>query len=244
MKRGQVTIFILIGILIVSAVLIFFLWGRPIYINNNSASLGFESCVGDALQERILELEVNGGFIDPEFTYLHRGKEFVYLCYTSEFYETCIVQVPFLKNNFDRELESVIQNDVNICYENSLAALQEQGYEVISGNVDYNIEIEPGSVRIEIDAPTSVGSRGFGKFNSEVSSSLYDLLMLSTSILQFETRYGDTDLSSYEVLYPNYDINKLKMSDGTTIYSLEAKGTGDTFSFASRSLAWPAGYDL
>ena len=55
--RGQVTIFILIGIIIVSALLIFFLWGQPTYFSDRSGVKGFEGCVSDALEEGIGKLK-------------------------------------------------------------------------------------------------------------------------------------------------------------------------------------------
>lgn len=243
-KRGQVTIFILIGIVIISAILVYFLWLEPTYFSDSGGRFGFEGCVQDVLEENILKLEENAGFIDSQFSYMYDGRDYVYLCYTPEYYQTCTVQVPFLKNVFDEELEKSIRDGVDICYDNSLNELKSQGYDVVGGVVDYNIEIEPGQVRLEVEAPTSLGDQSVSRFNVMLPSPLYDMLMIATSILQFETHYGDSDLSSYALLYPDYYIDKMKMGDGTTIYDLENKRTGDKYSFASRSLAWPAGYDL
>ena len=242
--RGQVTIFILIGIVIVSAVLVFFLWMQPTYFTERGAKLGFESCVGDALKQGIGELEKNAGFVNPDFSYSYDGNNFVYLCYTNEYYKTCTVQVPFLKNTFDENLESFMRDKIDNCYDNSLENLREQGYSVIAGEVDYNIEIEPGVVRVEIEAPTSVGEQRFARFNVEVNSPTYELIMIATSILQFEAKYGDSDSSAISLLYPDYFIDKIKRGDGTTVYILENKVMGNKFLFASKSLVWPAGYDL
>jgi len=70
------------------------------------------------------------------------------------------------------------------------------------------------------------------------------MLMIATSLLQFEAKYGDSDTSSMMIYYPDYIIDKIKRDDGTTVYILENKEFGNKFQFASRSLAWPAGYDL
>ncbi|MBS3087565.1 hypothetical protein J4226_03130 [Candidatus Pacearchaeota archaeon] len=243
-KKGQVTIFILIGILIVSAILIFFLWARPTFLSEGSGVKGFEGCVADAMENGISELEGKAGFIDADFTYTYQGEELTYLCYTNNFYETCTVQVPFLKNVFDENLEVLIREEVDACYEASLNSLKDQGYEVVSGAVNYNVEIEPGVVRLEIDAPTSVGTSRFARFNVKVNSPAYETVMIATSILQFETKYGDSDVSAMMLYYPDYYIEKTKRGEGTTVYVLENKVFGDKFKFASRSLVFPAGYDL
>ena len=97
-------------------------------------------------------------------------------------------------------------------------------------------------MRVEIEAPTTVGGQRQTRFGVDVNSPIYEILMVSTSILQFEVEYGDADTSSMMFLYPNLIIDKLKRSDGTTIYMIEDKLTKTKFQFASRSIAWPAGY--
>jgi len=73
---------------------------------------------------------------------------------------------------------------------------------------------------------------------------MYDLVMISTSILNFEARYGDSNPLSFMVYYPSLWIDKLKQGDGTKIYILTDLNTGESFTFASRSLSWPAGYGI
>ena len=243
-KRGQVTIFIIIGIIIVSAVLVFFLWVHPTYFSQMGSGLGFEGCVEDVVEDAIEELEMKAGFIEPEFTYSYDGMELTYLCYTNAYYETCSVQVPFLKNVFDEQMEILIRDEVDACYAASVSDLKGRGYDVVSGVVDYDVVIEPGAVRVEIDAPTTVGATRVARFNVRVNAPTYEMVMIATSILQFETKYGDADTSSMMLLYPDYIIDKIKRGDGTTVYILEHKDLGNKFQFASRSLAWPAGYGV
>ena len=243
-KRGQVTVFIIIGIIIVSAVLVFFLWAKPTYFSDAGRGLGFEGCVEDAVEDAVEELELKAGFVNPEFTYSYDGMELTYLCYTNAYYETCSVQVPFLKNTFDEQMEVLIRDEVDACYDASVNDLKGRGYEVVSGTVEYDVVIEPGAVRVEIGAPTTVGSTRIARFNVRVNAPTYDMVMLATSILQFETKYGDADVSSMMLLYPDYIIDKIKRGDGTTVYILEHKDLGNKFQFASRSLAWPAGYGV
>jgi hypothetical protein len=241
-KKGQVAIFVIVGIMIVVAILVFFLWARPTYLIEGAGELNFEKCVEDVVEQGIGELEGKAGFAEPEFTYAYSGEGVTYLCYTAEYYDTCTVQVPFLKNSFEKELGILIRDGIDECYGDSLSELRGQGYSVEQGDVSYDILIEPGIVRVEIDAPTVVGSASFARFNVGVNSPLYDMLMIATSILQFETRYGDSDVSSIMLYYPDLIIDKLKQSDGTTVYIMEHKTFGNKFKFASRSLVFPAGY--
>ena len=241
-KRGQVTLFIILGLIIVAGILVFFLWVQPTYILNKTGAIGFEGCVEGVVEDAIAELELKAGFINPQFTYSYNGEELTYLCYTNDYYQTCTVQVPFLKNTFDEQMEIFIRDDVDACYENSIDELKAQGYSVTSGVVNYDVMIEPSIVRVEIDAPTTVGGSQFARFNVKVNSPVYEMVMIATSLLQFETKYGDADTTSMMEFYPDYVISKMKRSDGTTIYSLTHKELGNKFQFASKSLVWPAGY--
>jgi len=240
-KRGQVTIFIIIGILIVSVVLVFFLYIKPNYIDGGTTELGFESCVKGVVEDNLKNLE-NGGSIDPEFTYLYDGEEIPYLCYTSEYYKTCTVQVPFLKQHYIENLERLTSSGITSCYEDSISELRAQGYEVTSGKITYNISFDPGIITVFINAPTTAGSSRFSKFNVKMSSSIYEILMIATSMLQYEVEFGDTVTDDYRLLYPDYSVQKIKRGDGTSIYIIEHKDSQVKFRFASRSLAWPAGY--
>ncbi len=241
-KKGQVTVFVIVAIVIVAAIIVFLLWVQPTYFSELGGGLNFEGCIEDVVEQAIDELGLKAGFVNPGFTYAYNGEQFSYLCYTNEYYKTCTVQVPFLKNAFDEQMESLIRSKIDNCYINSVDDLVAQGYDVVGGVVDYDVLIEPGVVRVEIDAPTSVGSQGFSRFNVRVSSPIYDMIMIATSILQFESSLGDSDTSTMMGFYPDYIVSKIKRDDGTTVYVLEHKILGNKFQFASRSLAWPAGY--
>jgi hypothetical protein len=243
-KKGQVTLFILIALVLVSVILLFFLWVRPTYLLEESGGLGFENCVRDALEETIDDLSVNAGFVNPTFTYQYNSEDFTYLCYTEEYYETCVVQVPFLKNTFEEQAEGVLRNEIDDCYSSSVSDLKAQGFDVKSGTVSYDVLLEPGVARVQIEAPTTVGSQKFTRFNVELTSHIYDMLMIATSILQYEAQLGDSDVTTMMAIYPDYIIDKIKRSDGTTVYILEDKILGTKYQFASKSLVWPAGYIL
>jgi hypothetical protein len=71
---------------------------------------------------------------------------------------------------------------------------------------------------------------------------MYDLLAIATSIIDFETTYGDSETTIYMDYFRNVKVEKNKLSEGTTIYTLTDRNTLEEFKFASRSLVYPAGY--
>lgn len=244
-KKAQVTVFILVAILLVVGILIYFFLISPSLEVREGTRLDFDSCVSDVVENNIKLLGLQGGFVEPEFSYLYENNEVGYLCYTNLYYSLCSVQKPFLKNHFEENLEAISRGEINECYENSVLNLQEEGYEVVAGKVDFEVAIEPGVVKVDVKAPTSVEKdvgQNFENFDVSVKSNLYDVLMVSTSILQYEAKYGDADVSNFMIFYPDLKVQKIKRSDGTTIYMVEDKIDETKFQFASRSLAWPPGY--
>lgn len=242
-KRGQVTIFVIIALMIAIGVIVFFMWVRPSLDFKGGPSLGFEGCVKDSITEAVDILEKTTGLGSSGFTYQYKGKDIPYICYTNNFYQTCTVQKPLLKKNFEKALKEMVEDEIQACYTSSINSLKAQGYEVTNGNLKYETLFEPGVIRIPIQAPTTVNSQSFAKLNVEINSPIYEMVMIATSILQQESRFGDSDTAAFMNYHPDYVVLKMKRDDGTTIYTIRSKLFGNEMQFASRSLAWPAGFD-
>lgn len=243
-KRGQVTIFIILAIIIVAGIVSFFIWIKPTMSSKTGARIGFSGCIQDSLENKIAELEKTGGIINPQFVYKYQDEEYPYFCYASEYYKQCTMQVPFPDSKFEEQLEIAIREEVNACYTESIEELKSQGYDVIQGNINYNITLEQDGIRMKIDAPTVVGSQSFARFNVKLDTPIYEMTMIATSILQYETSYGDSDTDTLTTLYPDYKITKIKTGNGSTLYEIESKLYKNKYRFASRSLVFPPGYDI
>jgi hypothetical protein len=139
-----------------------------------------------------------------------------------------------------------MKSKIESCYETGIAELKSKGYDVVSGKLNYTININPSEIKVVLKAPTSISSADSTKrvenFEIQIVSELYDVLMIANSILQFETHYGDAETSSFMIYYPDLKIEKIRREGGIKIYSI----TNDEikYRFASRSYAWPAGYGI
>ena len=248
-KRGQATIFIIIAVVIVVGIIILFFLAPDLGFN-----LRGEIVPNEFLQEKIQdsvnsEIEIlakQGGYSNPEGAILYRGNNVKYLCYTAQYYLPCRVQQPMIKEHFEEELNSAVEQSVKENVGSLKSEYERRGFSV-SGpeTVESSVKIVPGEIRIDVKAPMTVTkdvTQNFNEFNIEMESQMYDLLMLATSIIDFESTYGDSETSLYMQYYPNLDIQKIKLGDGSTIYILRDVTTDEEFMFASRGLAWPGGY--
>jgi len=251
-KRGQVAIFVIVAIVIVVAgILVYFLVPgvRSAISGEIVPSDFFRSCVDDSLQENIQLLASQGGYANPEGYILHNGNRVKYLCYTSQYYFPCKVQQPLVKRNFEMELEKVLDDEAGRCVGELREEYEGRGFDVRGGeDVAINVEIAPDKIIVStetsITASRDETTINFRSIRFEEESQMYDLVLISTSIVDLEATYGDIETNLYYDYYPNIVIEKNKLSDGTTVYGVEDVTTGEKFNFASRSLAWPGGYGL
>ncbi len=242
-KRGQLTLFIILAIVIVAAILITTLWIKPDFNFRRSAPLDFDGCVEQEIENAITELSKTGGFAKPTLTQEYKGELLPIFCTTDDFYETCTVQVPFPHKLFVNELDAAIESKVQECYDGQIENLLAQGLNVTQGKIDYNLSVEPSRVKAVINAPTTIGSQQFQRFTVETQTNIYQTLMIATSILEQEVTFGDSDIDTLMLYYPEFVITKTKLGDGTTIYTIKEINSESVYKFASKSLVWPSGFD-
>ena len=102
----------------------------------------------------------------------------------------------------------------------------------------------PGEIVVDFSYPISITkeeTQSFQKFAFSRKSEMYDLLLIATSIVQFESSLGDAETLLYSQYYPDLNIEKIK-TNGDTIYTVKNVVTKESFRFATRSLVWPPGY--
>jgi hypothetical protein len=246
--KGQVTIYVIIGLVIVGLAVLgvmFFPEIRNVVSGDFNPDGFLETCIEPEVRQGINVLSAQGGYLNPEGFVLYEGKKVKYLCYSSEYYQTCIVQDPMVKNSFESELKGLVLTRAEECGRQLSSEYKNRGFEVSSGDVSVDLSLEPGRARFLIEAPLTVTketTETFRDFEIDVDTEIYDLLLISQSIIDFESTYGDSETTNYLQYYPDLSIGKIKLQDGTTIYKVSNVVTTEEFTFASRSLAWPAGY--
>lgn len=250
-KRGQTTVFIILAIVIVVfGILIYFFYPQV------SSALGFSvapsAFMSECIQSEVLSgvdlLSKQGGYANPEGYITYEGQNVKYLCYTSQYYIPCYVQQPLLRAHFEQELAQLLKTKAESCATELENYYKSRGYTVSrDGETGVSVTIVPEKISVVVSAPMTVtkeNTQKFREFRFEEKSNMYSLLMTATSIIDFESTYGDSETTSYMQYYPNLKIQKNKLGDGSKIYTLSDVTSGESFTFASRSLAWPGGYGL
>jgi hypothetical protein len=242
-KRSQLTLFIIVAIVIVAVLIILFYPKLKRVFMPSTPSVQLGECIKNKLNEAIELVSKRGGSVEPVNAIMFGSERIEYLCYTNQYYKTCVMQQPLLRQHIEREILDYVKPQTKQCVENLKKDLEKKGYS-ISGIEDVSVSIVPNNVKIVVSGFSAVkGDTGesYKKFVVEKKSKLYSLIMLTASILNWEARYGDSDITAYMIYYPNVKVEKYKQSDGSKIYIL-TDSSRDKFIFATRSLSWPAGY--
>ncbi len=250
-KRGQITIFVIIAVLVVAAAVLFYLAYPQIRASfggeTQSPEQTLNACISAPLTERLTTIGLQGGSMNPQFAFTFPdGTKTEYLCYTYEFYKTCSVQQPLLKEHIERELKSAISSTVSGCVDELKQNLESQGYEVSIRNKDFTLELYPQNVIINLTSPILLRKAdtqtNLPSVTILIRNNLYELVSIAESIINYEAELGDSETTIYMNYYPNLKVEKVKQSDGTKIYTLTNRESNQQFRFASRSLSWPPGY--
>ncbi len=249
-KKGQVTIFIILAIIIVGLGILIYMFYPEIKaafgfrIENPNAFL--QECLEDDIEKSIEILSAQGGSINPEFFYLYQDNKIEYLCYTKEYYQLCTIQRPLLKQHAESEIKSDISNKVSECLDDLENTFRRRGYQVNLKKEAFDVELLPKRVIVVFNNTLSLKkgeeTQTYDRLNVIINNNLYELVIIAQSIINIENTVGDVETTFYMDYYHDLKVEKKKQSEGTKIYILTDKNTGNKFQFASRSLIWPPGY--
>lgn len=248
-KKGQMAIFIILAIAIVAIILLiaFYPKIKSVVTGGELTPSNFiKSCINNDIQSTMDLMNKQGGYINPDGFYVYNGEKLKFLCYTNEYYQTCVVQEPGVVTHYEKELAKAIESKAKECYSNMRTQYEKQGYSVSGSLRDIKVELTPKYVNVLFDTPLSISKESTVTYDGvkvQVASKIYDLLSIAQSIVEFEAYYGDSETTNYMQYYPDLKIEKIKMSDGTKVYKVSDVISKEEFDFASRSLSWPPGYE-
>lgn len=247
-ERGQVTVFIIIALIIVLAVLVY-LFYPEIKSTISGEKEDPASFIQNCLEEDVLALSetisLHGGSISPGHYILYQGEKVEYLCYSQNYHEACTMQQPLLDNHIEREIKTSITEKVGKCFSDLRSSYEKQGYTVRLANDDFSVELMPKRIVLNFNSSltlTKSETQNYDSFRVIVNNNLYELVSITDSILNWETKYGDAETTVYMDAYKDLKVEKKKQSEGSTIYVLTDRNNGNKFQFASRSFAWPPGF--
>lgn len=248
-KRAQVTIFIIVAIVIIGlGFLFYFLFpGARLgtTFDERDPNAFIQTCLESKIREVVDLVSKQGGSIRPGFYFTYNEIPIEYLCYTNQHNALCVIQQPLLKEHIESEIKNEIQNDVVSCFNSLKQSYERRGYNVQMQSGDTHVELLPKKIVMSfryVVTATRGETRRHEDFSVILNNNLYELISIAGSIINFEAAYGDADPTIYMTLYPELKVEKNIRDDGTKIYTITHRNSGNKFQFASRSFVILPGY--
>lgn len=247
-KRSQVTVFIILALAILVILILLFVQRQNIFPTTSAQTspvFEIKKCMADAVKQNAGLIASQGGSLNPSSSYLYEGNKLQYLCYSSEYYQPCVMQKPLLKSDIERELEESSKSQIESCINAIKDSLIKKGYTVNSKKPDVKVELILNNIIVSaenVDLEISKASKeSYKSIKTEISSKMYEFAMIASSISNLEAHYGNSETMTYMMYYPSLKVQKIPQGDGTRVYILTNKETNEKFMFAARSMTYPSG---
>ena len=250
-KKGQATIFILVGIAIIAllAVLLFLRYGpdregsgakEEIEVKNYIEKCATENAVNIA-DEMIL----HGGFINSTNVKLFNNISVEYLCRNNGYFKPCVNQHAALISEMEEELVQHISPKLSKCFEDIDKQLKKKGANVKAEAPQIRALFVYDKIILKIKRNMSLEYHDqkfqFSDFDSEVSHPIYNFGVVARDIVNNEASYCYFENVGYVTLHTEFRIRRVALSDETKIYQISHIPTGKDLTFAVRGCAVRAG---
>ena len=255
-KRGQVTVFVILGILIVVILaVVFYLYGERLKIQTKEEvkfdasnvevfNLYAQDCIDKHGIDGINLVGKQGGEINPGFyqnwNCIAPGNcdKVSYACFTTE-YSSCYNKKPFFKEFVEEELTNYLRTNVKSCIDKGLNEIRDvSGYTVNAEQFKLNVSVLDYNTIVNVDYPITI-TKGDSvlkqdKFSQTFNAPLGRLIKVAQDIVNMEINSPQSyaDIDNY-VLLQNGDIALERQTYANTeIYIANARDNLYKFQFA------------
>lgn len=260
-KRGQTTVFIIIGVIIVVGIVLFFIlkgdaseqdegYSQSSKINPNSY---LKTCLNDKIRGDIRELRLKGGYFNNplgiDFSFEDEpSRKIAYLCYTNEYVKKCVNHQPVLMSHLEEEIKNKIDEGslVEKCWDSLISDYKAKNYKV-NGSYDnwttylkrnkFGVKLRGVDLTIKKENETNK----IDKIEAiEIPTKIYNLAEVAQEIINKEAEYCHFQPLAYMLINPEYEIDTEKAPDESLIYTITEMETNKKFRFAIRNCVTPS----
>lgn len=203
-KHAQVTVFIIMGVVILSTVGVMYALKNlgtndvveesfSFRLDNEPGAFSnyIESCVREEAKPLIKELGLNGGTLSESVFRMYHNISYNYLC-LHEHGRGCVNDIRTREYMGD-ELKRELLERLPLCVD--MGNFKDQGYNVVEGEMDLNVIIGTNTVDIVLSYPLKISKEEFNfemdKFPVLIKSNLGKLYDLAIQILNSEIEDGE-----------------------------------------------------
>lgn len=245
-KRGQVTIFIILAIIVVATIVGYFLLrGAPISeINPQENPQAFiEKCLKDNIEKSSEKIFSLGGALNAENYLLFNKTNIRFLCHTAENNVLCKIEDPIMKKTMEDSIREDSLSEVRSCFDDLKKSFE--NYDYTEEPLSYTVEILPQTIRATALKKITISKddqfQQFNSFISEEYSPAYNFILITNGILrdELDCECGVISCTSDITLWSQTNLGFRLGLDITPrmerVYSIQDRMTNQEFKFAVRN---------
>lgn len=208
MKKGQVTVYIIFGIVILSIIGLI-LYARNIgigispedFLKNSMEDVQQElsDCVGTIGEEAIETIGLQGGTLYPSKYRMYKNYNVNYLCTNLPKDSRCINRMLLLED-MEKEISKYVRDNIDNCF-----VLDTTRFSVEKGNKEVKVTIAENNVLMHLKYPITLKKGNIIKRSEDVSKvvnvPLGKLYNVVDDIVESEALYGDFDPLTYMLVH-------------------------------------------
>jgi hypothetical protein len=224
-KKGQITMFILIGIIIVVAIVLMFLFYKnrmiePLINIESYPEKNIGECfieVVEGATEKVLEAN---GYLHstPEVNLSYMNITVPYLCYTDINYDRCKVNEPFFIRHIEGEIKKEAEDGIEKCFNDLKRDISSKGYEInIENTENYSLALLPNEINVIVKKKVVIKKEGvydeFEAFETKIKSPVYEMALISQEITNQESKFCNSEYVEMLRQYKDFKIRKVQLGN-------------------------------
>jgi hypothetical protein len=236
-KRGQATIFIIIGLILLLSTTIFVYYttksveqeiGTPIpdEIDQTSFKAYVESCIDSTTEQIIQKIALQGAIYEPTFYITYKSNNIAYWCYGED--DNQCVNALNTKDDVADQIIYGLRNEITTCLD--FVAFEQQGYEIEQETLDGTAIIADNSVDITVTYPIKIKNSNqeivVESFHTSIETPIGHLVTIAQFIINEEAT-GSFDLHTWQQEHADVIIERAKPYP-STIYTISSSNNIQT----------------
>jgi hypothetical protein len=249
-KKAQLTLFVILGIILVAAIVFFFTLSNnelnPFRQKTSSPAEYLSTCIEEAIADSEGEFfESFSSLGGSSLLYKYNLQSMPFLCYSTEFYSPCIPQNPLLIESVRKNMENYVSRELSRCILTLKEDYENKGYSFEYSS--FTLSLTFNELDISYDAKTSIRiDRGdesilISTRYGNSPSSLPKLLRTAETIVNYESVFCEFNYMTWQAINRDLIIKRFRAGDQTKVYSVGLRGFDNEIKFAIRTCVLPAG---
>lgn len=224
-KKAQISVFIIIGIVIIIALVAYFAVtnksispqaAQKMSLQSKSINSFVQSCLTQKSEEAVFILGLQGGqifFTGPNIDYDDES-----IAFGSYDGQDILPSV----SEEEMQIEYYVKTSLPSCIQN-FSEFRTQGLEISDGNISVNVSIAKKTVYVELFYPLEVNNAGvknhFDKFSSTVNVPLGEIISTARQMI-FDLQSDPDWISLTDLTNSNYKIDIIPYNSSVFLYSI------------------------